>query len=367
MKNIDERRYSDPWYRGLGKNARLMLDYLICKSDCGGFTVFDEEVCEFESLLEEEESEAALRELSKERKGVGRVFVRENENSNEKVIWLKNYVKIQCGGKELSYGSNFHKGVIKRFEEMTGLFPEVKESYTTKEGRPKPILSQVDLTKGNIPQVDLTYPNLPLVNPAYPSLGQANLAYAPRREEKRREESYSGKGEEGMQGGKRGFQVDRTAAYGKKAIRLYETMENEGVTLVSNLKFEVFGKMVRDNPATRWFDLIDNLVTADLNSADGIKSPLGYMAKLTRGADFILAVGDKDAPKAKPGGKKSAESERSKIETYRSDAIDKLRHARDAGELTAEEFLKKRDAAWDKGVALLAELAEKEKPQNRRG
>ena len=179
--------------------------------------------------------------------------------------------------------------------------------------------------------------------------------------------SASGKGEEGMQGGKRGFQVDKTSAYGKKAIRLYETMENEGVTLVSNLKFEVFGKMVRDNPATRWFDLIDNLVTADLNSADGIKSPLGYMAKLTRGADFILAVGDKDAPKAKPGGKKSAENERSKIETYRSDAIDKLRHARDAGDLTAEGFLKKRDAAWDKGVALLAELAEKEKPQNRRG
>ncbi len=338
-KFVETTRWNDKWWRkGLDKDSRLLACWLWDHVDNAGFMELDmEEVCDETGLS----SQLGKTSLDKVRLGYGgysRVISKPSESHGKEWIWLRNYIKVQIGGMDLSISSGRRDsgprlGRARILSKMEYLFPEVN-IYTGYDRVTKVVEPS---TVGNIPSTvgKTRYDKVTnLVVPSTLAATRSNTLLT------RTEAEALTLGREGSVRGA-GFQVDLEKAYGKKAKRLYDLMGKEGVNLTRLMTFEVFGKVVRDNPDTNWGKLTEYVITMDLNS--GIDHPLGFIAKLCRSGDYILDAGQKDKVVGSENKKKRLEALNKHNSKYASGGYKNDTEAEKVGQAIFEKYPKDKD------------------------
>lgn len=275
MRNIDETRYSaDPWYAELGKDERLLFDWLICRADKAGFVSIVPRSCFIESLLTEEEQRGALQGLARGYRGVTKVLVRVSSGSGEELVWLRNFVKCQCRTTILKPSQNFHISIIRRFTELLPLFPEIKDTYSLSEGEwSEGLVYRSIKSRKGLSKVSST-PRQPLGDLSGGSL-----------EGKGREGTLRGESE--GSGSNDPLKTANTTEV-KTARRLWDKMHIEAKSLTTNpgnFKLEGFVHAIRSCPDVDWDKVVDRAILEDLNG--GVGKPLGYIMSLAQNAKYI--------------------------------------------------------------------------------
>jgi len=262
MRKIDETRYDDRWYMTLGKEERLLFDYLICKADRGGFVKVNEVIWSRDTLLSVSECLEATKRLCEPLRGSTRVFKRLEESTGEEIVWLKNYVKVQCS-KRLVVTNSWHVGVWNRLREMMELFPEIEGSYSVSKG-------------------------LQEARSGYEGLVDARRLskdYKRRREKYKYKNSSLGESENPFPGD--GLSTDSPAM--KLAGKYLEQLRREGSGSHAGLKVESLARMLFDRPDVDWKNLISYAIGKDLNG--GVRDMYGYLGTLSMDPKWMLKGG----------------------------------------------------------------------------
>lgn len=100
-------KWSDPWFRKLPMDEKLLFMYLCDVCDCAGFVEFDEEIVSFHTG-------APLKGLEGALKGLSPKVVRSG-----KWLWVVNYIKHQQAfpSKPLNPANKAHIGIWRRLNE----------------------------------------------------------------------------------------------------------------------------------------------------------------------------------------------------------------------------------------------------------
>ena len=247
MRKIDETRYEDAWYVTLCKDARVLFDYLICKADRAGFVKVNETIWSRDTLLSDSECLLATDSLCKPLKGTQRVFKRLQVSSGEEIVWLKNYVKVQCS-KRLVVTNSWHVGVLTRLHEMVELFPEVEEAYSV-----------------------------------YETLREASSHSKPYkiRREKRREDKISlGESENLLCAEGPAMQV---------AGKYWEQMKVGGAGCHQTIKVDALARLIQGSPDMDWGKMINYVIGKDLNG--GVRDVYGFLGRLCMDAKWMAKGG----------------------------------------------------------------------------
>lgn len=145
-------KWSDPWFRKLEPEAKLLFLYLCDVCDCAGFVELDMELSEFQTKLSFDELEGALKGLSPKVVCCG------------KWLWVVNHIKHQQNypAKPLNPSNKAHQGIWSRLsahldmEEVKAFVDSMDKearagfiaiSSLSGEGAPKGLTSHT--SKGN--------------------------------------------------------------------------------------------------------------------------------------------------------------------------------------------------------------------------
>lgn len=132
MRNTDERKWDDRWFRQLSPESKVLYGYLGDTCDCGGFLEYDPELWAFRTGMSLDEVEKAWKPLLES--GKAQRWVKDGSSMGHDrviggIVWVKNAVKIQLAGKELDTANRFHRGIYRKLKTHLDKFPEIQGSY----------------------------------------------------------------------------------------------------------------------------------------------------------------------------------------------------------------------------------------------
>lgn len=107
-------KWSDPWFRRLGVNEKLLFMYFCDTCDIAGFVEIDEEQIAFQTGV-------TLSAISGAIKGLSRGFI-----VRDGIGWVKNFIRHQKN-MPINPDNNAHKAIINSFADHLDAFPEVAE------------------------------------------------------------------------------------------------------------------------------------------------------------------------------------------------------------------------------------------------
>jgi hypothetical protein len=107
-------KWSDPWFRRLAVNEKLLFMYFCDVCDIAGFVEIDEDQIAFQTGVESSAISGAI-------EGLNRGFI-----VRDGIGWVKNFVRHQKN-LPINAENNAHKAIINALAERVALFPEVQE------------------------------------------------------------------------------------------------------------------------------------------------------------------------------------------------------------------------------------------------
>lgn len=127
-------KWEDPWYRSLKPEEKLMFNYLCDKCNQAGFYEIDIAMASFQTGLNHEQIEGAIKGLNRGLVGAGNW------------IWIKNFLRHQKN-LPLNPANSFHKHIIECLKSQ-------KENFNLKEieeylGAVQGLISPIVIGKGN--------------------------------------------------------------------------------------------------------------------------------------------------------------------------------------------------------------------------
>jgi len=149
----DTEKWSDPWFRKLPAEQKLVFIYMCDRCDCAGFLEMDEELMAF---LTGVDSDACLGAT----KGLARAYL-----EKDGIYWVKNFLKHQKN-LPLNPANNAHKAVIASINQRLGLFPSIPQILGANKGLFSPIGKGKG--RGNGKKEDLRAVDFPSFWEAYP-------------------------------------------------------------------------------------------------------------------------------------------------------------------------------------------------------
>lgn len=136
----ETERWGDPWHIRLTPIAKLVFGYLCDACDCAGFREYDAFEIHRATGLSEDDVDGAMKELTRPYKGACKVLLRGLQGASEgdlQLVWVRNRAKLQLTGSTLNPANRFCRGVLRRFQEHLGIFPEIEGAYKVLASPPK--------------------------------------------------------------------------------------------------------------------------------------------------------------------------------------------------------------------------------------
>lgn len=261
-------KYDDEWFCKMSLEERSMFDMLWNKCDLAGFIDVSLWKFSIDAKIEERGCKGVLESLCRPFKGLRKVYVRsKKDKSEDEVLWLVNYIKIQRRTVNLSGRDGHSFGIIRRLLDWEFLFPEIRSTYTL----PTP---SIDPTMGH--SNSNSNSNISLRNKIRESTRTDTSGGSKPKTSKPRPEDSRGKDS------------------------LWDLML-DCKALTNSIRYEHFMDLKRGSPDLDWEKIVDYVTKTHLNAH--VSNCFGFIVALVERGKYRKGVEDEDDKEKRYDGK----------------------------------------------------------------